>query len=250
MNKQIPVVGLPACVRHFNMHDYHIVSEKYLRAIDEVAEVAGAIIPSMGNEGHLSAILDRLDGILIPGSPSDIEPHNYGQDVKRDDMLHDSQRDSTTLPLVRMAIERKIPILGICRGIQEMNVALGGNLFQAVHNLDERIDHRAKDSDIAEVKYGLAHEVDILEGGLLDKIVGKGRFMVNSIHGQGIDNMANGLFLEAKAPDGQIEAVSVIDHPFALGVQWHPEWLIDKNPVSRKIFNGFADAVRARMCSK
>jgi putative glutamine amidotransferase len=199
------------------------------------------MIPPMG-EAQL-ALLDRIDGLLIPGSPSNVEPHHYGVAESLTPHKHDPQRDATTLPLIREAIRRGLPLLAICRGIQELNVALGGSLHQQVHDVDGRADHRAGPGTLAE-KYAPKHPVTL--SGSLARIIGAGTIQVNSLHEQAIDRPAPRLVVEATAEDGTIEAVRVADAPgFALGVQWHPEASVPSNPDSLALFRAFGEACRA-----
>jgi len=161
--------------------------------------------------------------------------------------LHDPDRDATTLPLIREAVRRDLPVLAICRGIQELNVALGGTLYQRIFDLPQRFNHHRRrgpmrqDSD----RYGPAHSVSLTPGGVLAGIAGADEIMVNSLHGQGIDQPAPGLLIEAVAPDGQIEAVSLPGARFVIGVQWHPEYKPLENPFSRALFVAFAQACHA-----
>jgi putative glutamine amidotransferase len=185
------------------------------------------------------------DGILLTGSPANVHPSHFGQTVRDPKLPLDEERDSVTLPLVHLAIERGIPLLAVCRGHQELNVALGGTLHQALHELPGRRDHREPADAAIEKQYGPAHDVEILPGTRLESIVGQSHIVVNSLHGQGIDELAAGLVAEAIAPDHVIEAVRIREHPgFSLGVQWHPEWKVMENPVSLRIFRAFGEACR------
>jgi putative glutamine amidotransferase len=200
---------------------------------------AGAIpimIPPLG-EAELP-VLDRLDGLLIPGSPSNVHPSHYeGGDSQTPD-LHDPARDATTLPLIHAALERGIPILCICRGLQELNVALGGTLYQEVHKVPGRMDHRAGEG---ELRFAIKHEVTL--SGELARIIGATTIAVNSLHGQAIDQLAPGLVVEAVAPDGTIEAVRVVDAPgFNIAVQWHPEWEVTHFEDRKRLFEAFGAA--------
>ena len=193
-------------------------------------------------------MLDQLDGLLITGSPSNLEPHHYGGPAAGAVGPSDPARDATTLPLIRQALARGVPLLAICRGLQELNVALGGTLHQEVHELPGRLDHRSDKTVAAEQRYAPAHEVSLTAGGMLQALLGgAARIEVNSLHGQAIDRLAPGLVVEARAPDGTIEAVAVrAAAAFALAVQWHPEWRVLDNPVSRRLYAAFGAACRAR----
>jgi putative glutamine amidotransferase len=196
------------------------------------------LIPPLGE--RMLGLLDSIDGLLIPGSPSNVHPDHYEGGESETPDFHDLERDHTTLPLIRAAIARGIPVLAICRGIQELNVALGGTLIQRVHIHDGRLDHRGDPGDL-EVRYGPNHPVAVT--GSLAKLLGTDSIIVNSIHGQAIDRLAPGLIVEATAPDGTIEAVAMPEaRGFVLGLQWHPEWSYAANPHSLAIFRAFSDA--------
>jgi putative glutamine amidotransferase len=237
-----PVVGIPACARTHKGIDilWHETPARYAEALFHASGVLPVMIPPLGPTQ--TELLDRLDGLLLPGSPSNVHPSLYeGGDSLTPD-CHDHERDATTMPLVRKAIARGIPVLAICRGIQELNVALGGTLHQTVHNVSGRLDHRAGFGAMEE-KYGLKHTVKL--SGRLAHLIGVTEIMVNSLHGQAIDQPAPGMEVEALAPDGTIEAVWVASAPgFTLGIQWHPEWRYAENPGSMAIFKAFGDACR------
>ena len=247
----VPLVGLPACARQIGIHPFHVVGDKYMRAVAEAAGGLPLTVPALGAALDFDAVLDRFDGLLFTGSPSNVEPDRYDGPPSEDGTLHDPERDATTLPLIRRAIDRAIPIFCICRGVQELNVALGGSLHQAVHRVAGRIDHRSNGSQPRDVQYGPAHDVTLSAGGLLASLWPRAEVAVNSLHAQGIDRLAPRLVVEAIAPDGQIEAVRVSDAPsFALGVQWHPEWKVTDDPFSMAIFGAFGEATRARAASR
>src|SRR5580704_11886810 len=244
--RNLPLVGLPACVR--TVHEtrvIHSVAEKYLDAVIDVAGCLPVLIPAVGSKLDLCQLLDTLDGLLLTGSPSNVEPAHYGGEPSREGTLHDPDRDATTLPLIREAIRRDMPVLAICRGIQELNAALGGTLHQRVHELPGRLDHRTK-KDAPGGPYGPAHEVALTPGGLLAALAGCNRVTVNSLHSQGVDSPAARLRVEAVAPDGLIEAVSLPGARFVVGVQWHPEYKARDNPLSCALFSAFSEACRAR----
>nr|WP_199068359.1 gamma-glutamyl-gamma-aminobutyrate hydrolase family protein [Chromobacterium sp. ASV5] len=226
---------------------FHVVGEKYITAAAGGAGGLPLLIPAMGNHAHLLEVLNMVDGILLPGSPSNVEPHHYNGEPSRPGTLHDPQRDATTLPLIRMLVDAGIPLLGICRGFQEINVALGGELHQHVQEQPGLRDHREVKSESMDEMYQLSHHVDFAPGGLLASWTGETRAKVNSLHQQGIRRLADCLEREATAEDGLIEAYRVRDaKSFAFAVQWHPEWRYWENPVSQAIFNAFGDACRAR----
>jgi len=237
------VVGIPACAKTIDDREYHLTPSRYAAAVMFGVGALPIMIPPIG-EAQV-ALLDRIDGLLIPGSPSNVHPDQYAGGESETPDRHDAQRDATTLPLIRAAIVRGIPLLAICRGIQELNVALGGTLIQRVHELPGRMDHRGGKGPL-DIAYGPKHTVAAT--GQLARIVGTNEFMVNSRHGQCIDRLAPGLVVEATAPDGTIEAVSYPGAPgFVLGVQWHPEWRFAEIPANLALFEAFGEACRARL---
>jgi putative glutamine amidotransferase len=232
-------------------HPFHMVGEKYARAVLDAAEGAPLLIPSLADELGLDELLERLDGLLFTGSPSNVEPYRYQGPPSVPGTLHDPARDATTLPLIRKAVHAGVPVFGICRGFQEMNVAFGGTLHQRVHEVPGRLDHRDDESQPLEVQYGPAHDVVLEPGGVLRGLAGGERVRVNSLHSQGIDRLGEELAVEARAPDGLIEAFRVpAARRFALAVQWHPEWQVMSHPFSRALFAAFGAASRERAQSK
>jgi len=242
--RYMPIVGIPTCLRKVNGRIFHGVNDRYPNAVIDAAKCLPLLIPAVGSRVDVCTVLDRLDGLLLTGSPSNVHPSHYGAEPSHPEILHDQERDATTLPLIREAIRRDLPILAICRGIQELNVALGGTLHQRVHELPGRLNHRSR-KDSADGPYGPAHSVTLTAGGLLASLVGAYEVMVNSLHSQGIDRPAPRLRVEAVAPDGQIEAVSLPEARFVLGVQWHPEYKAMDNPFSGALFSAFAEACGA-----
>ncbi|MCW3477261.1 gamma-glutamyl-gamma-aminobutyrate hydrolase family protein [Limobrevibacterium gyesilva] len=235
------IVGVPACSKDINGLLQHATPARYGAALMGGAEAMPILLPPVG-EGLL-ALLDRLDGLLLSGSPSNVEPQRYGVDQDLTPGKHDPHRDGTTLPLVRAALGRGMPVLAICRGIQELNVALGGTLHQKVQDLPGRMDHRAGEGTLDHC-FRLKHTVTV--SGHLAGIVGGTEIMVNSLHEQAIDRPADGLVVEAAAADGTIEAVRVASAPgWAFGLQWHPEWHYLTDAPSMNIFRAFGDACRA-----
>lgn len=243
-----PLIGIPADRRMVGPHPFHQVGEKYAHAVARAAGGLPVLLPVLPEPLAAEDVLETLDGLLFPGSPSNVEPHHYEEGPSEPGTLHDPERDATTLPLVRAAIARGVPLLGICRGFQEMNVALGGSLWQRVHETPGLTDHREDKSAPLEVQYGPAHELLLEAGGMLRGLAGGAeRVRVNSLHGQGVKRLAPGLRVEARAPDGLIEAFTVQDAPaFALGVQWHPEWRVMANEFSVAMFAAFGAAARDR----
>jgi putative glutamine amidotransferase len=237
-----PIVAIPACVTLTNERLTHATPARYAEAVAGGANAVPIMIPPLG-QSQLS-ILDRIDGLLCPGSRSNVHPSEYGTDESLTPDRHDPHRDATTLPLIRAAITRGMPVLAICRGIQELNVALGGTLHQNLHDKPGRSDHRPTDTTSLEAAYGPSHIVSVT--GALARIVGMAEITVNSLHTQAIDRPAPGLIVEALAEDGTIEAVSMPGAPgFVLGLQWHPEWRFAERPASVAIFRAFGEACRA-----
>ena len=246
-----PLIGIPADRRMVGAHPFHMVGEKYARAVLDAAGAAPLLIPSLADELGFEELLERLDGLLFTGSPSNVEPHRYEGPPSAPGTLHDPARDATTLPLIRKAVAAGVPVFGICRGFQEMNVAFGGTLHQKLHEVPGHLDHRDDGTQPLEVQYGPAHDVTLEPGGLLRAFAAGDRIRVNSLHSQGIDRLGPELEVEARAPDGVIEAFRVRNaQRFALAVQWHPEWKVMSNPFSRALFAAFGEASRERAAAK
>src|SRR5438105_7240045 len=224
--RTLPLIGIPSCVRSIHERAFHTVNERYTSAVIDAVGGLPVLIPAIGPMADCGAILDRLDGILLTGSPSNVEPHHYGGPPSREGTLHDPDRDATTLPMIREAVRRDMPVLAICRGIQELNVALGGTLHQRIFEMPERFNHKRRQRPMTipdNERYGPAHAVALAPGGLLARLAGATEIMVNSLHGQGIDHPAPDLVIEAVAPDGQIAAASLAATPVLGGAQPHPE---------------------------
>ncbi|MFL6661541.1 MAG: gamma-glutamyl-gamma-aminobutyrate hydrolase family protein [Rhizobacter sp.] len=238
------IVLIPACNRVLGQHPFHVAGQKYAEAV-RLAGCLPLVVPSIAPD-EIDDVLDAADGVLLTGSPSNVHPVHFGEDVHDDALPLDPERDRWTLPLIPQALARGIPLFAICRGFQEANVALGGSLHQAVHEVPGQRDHRGAKDAAPEVTYGVAHPVDVMPGGVLERVLGQRRFQVNSVHGQGVNRLAGGLRVEARAPDGLVEAFSAPDAPaFNLCVQWHPEWQAATNPVSRRLLEAFGDACRS-----
>jgi putative glutamine amidotransferase len=243
-----PFIGIPADRRMIGQHWFHAVGEKYIAAVAQAAGAHPVLIPALGAELQLDTLLERFDGLLLTGSPSNVEPHHYKGPASDPGTLHDPARDATTLPLIPAAVRAGLPVLGLCRGFQEMNVAFGGTLHQKVHAVPGYHNHREDLEQPLDIQYGPAHEVTLEQGGLLHRLAATDRITVNSLHSQGVDQLAPGLQIEARAPDGLIEAFRVKDAPtFAVAVQWHPEWKVMTNPFSRALFEAFGAAALERM---
>ncbi len=244
---EAPLVLLPACRLDKDGQSYHTIGDKYVRAIAAAAGGLPLMLPSLADHYDVDAIVARADGIVLTGSPSNVHPEAYGRASDPGAEPHDTWRDAVTLPLIRAALAQACPLLAICRGMQELNVALGGTLHPRLHELAARMDHRRPDSDDIAVQYGPAHTVTLRPGGVLAGIVGAETLTVNSLHWQGIERPANNLRVEATAEDGTIEAVTMPDAAgFVLGVQWHPEYAPETNPGACAIFGAFGAAARER----
>ena len=243
-----PVVLVPACNRMLGQHPFHIAGQKYVDAV-RLAGCLPLIVPT-ARADEFDALLDIADGVLLTGSPSNVHPRHFGEDVLDPALPLDPERDDWTLPLIPRVLARGMPLFAICRGFQETNVALGGTLHQAVQNVPGQHDHRAPKDAPADVQYGLAHEIVVQPGGvlasMLDGLPEAPHIRVNSVHGQGVNRLAPGLRIEALAPDGLIEGYSVAQaRGFNLAVQWHPEWQAASNPVSIRLFKAFGAACEA-----
>ena len=240
-----PIVIVPACTRAIGPHPYHAAQYKYIDAVVLGADCAPLILPALGDRLDLETTLAACHGIMLTGSASNVHPSYYAQEVRDPALPQDRARDATTLPLIRAAIARGIPLLAICRGFQEMNVALGGSLHQAVQEVEGMMDHRENPEASLDDQYGPAHPVSLAPSGVMARILGVASIDVNSLHGQGVAALAPGLAVEAVSDDGLVEAFSVPSAPgFALAVQWHPEWRLTENPDSMKMFGAFGDACR------
>lgn len=236
-----PIIGITGCARSIDDHLFTATPARYGEALVVAAGALPLLIPPKGEA--MLAVLDRLDGLLLPGSPSNVEPARYKASEDLTPGKHDPARDATALPLIKAALARGLPLLAICRGIQELNVALGGTLIQQVQTLPGRFDHRGGPGTRAE-RYGLKHKVTLCGG--LAEILGARSITVNSLHEQAIDRPGEGVIVEGVAPDGTIEAVRVAGVTgFAYGVQWHPEWEVKAFPDRMALFAAFGSAARA-----
>ncbi len=240
-DRQMPLVLVPACNRQLGEHPFHVAGSKYIDFV-RLAGCVPLVVPNARPEEQAS-LLALADGVLLTGSPSNVHPRHFDESVHNSELPLDADRDEWTLPFIPQVLERGVPLFAICRGAQETNVALGGSLHQAVQELPGMADHRADGNSSAERQYGPAHEVQAVPGGLLAGIVGDVRFDVNSVHAQAVNRLAQDLQVEARAPDGLIEAFT---HRRAVGfnlcVQWHPEWRAADNPVSLRLARAFGDA--------
>ena len=226
-------------------HPFHAVGEKYIAAVTQAADCLPLLIPVLESPLDITEILRRVDGIFFTGSPSNVEPKHYAGPDSVPGTLHDPHRDATTLALIPRAVASGVPVFGVCRGFQEMNVAMGGTLHQRVQEVAGFADHREDKDQPLEAQYAPVHDVVLEPGSLLRRLAGTDRVRVNSLHAQGVDRLGPDLAVEARAPDGLIEAFSVRSAPaFALAVQWHPEWQVMNNEFSKALFAEFGKAAR------
>lgn len=246
-----PIVALPANTKELETYQWHGAAETYLQAIVHGIGGIPLIVPSLGEAVDLDALIERVDGVLLTGGRTNIHPERYGAPADPRAEPHDHRRDELALTLATAALRHGVPLFAICRGVQELNVALGGSLHSEVQELEGRHDHRAPRSDDRDERFAIREEVTIEPDGLLAKILGTGPVRVNSLHRQAIDRLGEGLVVEARALDGTVEAVSVAGAPtFALGVQWHPEYWVRTDGPSGKLFAAFGDAIRDHMAKR
>lgn len=242
MSLSQPLVGVVCNFRDLDGHHCQIIGQKYV----EAALWAGCqpvLLPALGQVLDADCLLERLDGVILTGGVSNVEPHHYGGGPSREGTPHDPGRDALVLALIRGAVARAQPVLGICRGLQEINVAFGGSLHQHLHEVPGRMDHRSDKTKSLLERYQPRHAIATTAGGYLRQLIGAGEAMVNSLHGQGVDRLAPGMTVEAMAQDGTVEALCVTAAPgFALGVQWHTEFAPETTPVHGRIFAAFGVA--------
>ncbi|KRG41216.1 glutamine amidotransferase [Stenotrophomonas pictorum JCM 9942] len=246
----LPLVGLPTDRKPIGSHPFLVVGEKYVRAVAEAAQTMPVVLPLLQPPLPADAWLARLDGLLLTGATSNIEPHHYAGGASWPGNPHDPARDTNVLGLIPQAMAMGLPILAICRGFQEVNVACGGSLHPQVHNVPGLADHREDPDSPLDVQYGPAHRLTLTSAGLLAGIAGTGEVQVNSVHGQGVSRLGEGLQVEARAPDGLIEAFRGPGSSFLLGVQFHPEWRFSENPFYCGIFKAFGEACRRYQSQK
>jgi putative glutamine amidotransferase len=242
-NQASPLVLISACYREIGDMAAYVSSRRYM---DFVRQAGGVplMVPGARPE-EIDTLLQMVDGVLLTGSCSNVHPSHYGETLRDPSLPQDQERDAWTLPLVPRAIAKGIPLFAICRGAQEVNVALGGSLHQAVHELDGYADHRSDDAPTVEERYAPNHALALSQDGQLHRWLGQDEIMVNSVHGQGVKILAPGLRVEARAPDGLIEAFSFEKaSAFNLAVQWHPEWRSQENPVSARLAQLFGEALQ------
>ena len=251
-----PTILVLCDVKLIDDYTFHMVGEKYVNAVAHAANANPILMPAWGKgidlgaiEYDLAALLPVLDGVCLPGSITNVHPSHYHQNLLNDKLELDAQRDTAAFPIIHACIEVNIPLLAICRGFQELNVALGGSLHQAVANVPGFNNHSWDDEKPREEQYLPSHRIKILKDCLLHRILDQTDLAVNSLHHQGIEQLAPGLHADAISEDGLIEAVSLPGH-FVLGVQWHPEWSTATDSSSRAIFSALGEAARLRSEAK
>lgn len=238
-----PVLGVICCQRTVGSEAAQAVIERYIRAAMQYADVAALLIPSLPDLMSAAEVAPRLDGVLLTGTPSNVAPHRYGE--QHGDGPFDEGRDAIALAMVGQMIEAAKPVFGICRGFQEINVALGGSLRGDASTSDELIRHHAPDGVSFDAMFEHRHPVALAEGGMLAQAYGKAALEVNSVHYQGVARLAEGLTVEALAPDGLVEAYSARPNGAPLlAVQWHPEWGTENDPDSQAYFALLGKALR------
>lgn len=226
-------------------HPYQVMTHKYITPLVELAGCIPLLVPTCCGTEDLAQYLAMADGVYLTGAGSNIDPGHYGQENLTPEKPQDPDRDHFDLPLIRAALDQRVPLFGICRGMQEINVALGGTLHQKLYTVPGVSDHRENPETPIPVQYGVSHTVGLTPASWLSQALGDKVIGVNSLHGQGIDRLATGLEVLGAAPDGVIEAFHAPGiSPFLLGVQWHPEWLAAENPVSVALFEAFGKACR------
>ncbi len=234
-------------------HRVHATGERNVHALVRMVDCIPLLLPPVGAAMDIDALVSRVDGVVLTGGRSNVEPHHYDGPAFPADEIVDPSRDSLVLPLVRACIAARVPVFGICRGIQEINVALGGSLHYRIHQVPGKNDHRRPQHDdvTPEEVYRLNHLVRFTAGGLFQSLTGHDEMMVNSLHGQGVDRLGEGLVVEATSPDGVIEGLRYDDETqFVVGVQWHAEWQPEKHALSGALYTAFGEAARARAAQR
>jgi putative glutamine amidotransferase len=254
MKKSPALVWLPADHRLLGSGDgaspFLVLGDKYARAVKVNAHAQPVVFP-LADASDVDALLPLVDGVMLTGSPSNVDPSHFGQTVADPSLPLDPLRDSLTLQLVKACLERGVPLLGVCRGFQEINVALGGSLHQQVQTVEGMQDHRENRQAPYADQYAPSHTVHFLPDCAFAKWAGASQARVNSLHGQGIDRLAQGLRALGHADDGLVEAYEVLGATaFAYAVQWHPEWRTSENPFYAALFNAFGAACSERHAAR
>jgi len=233
-------------------HASHRAGDRFVIAVRDICGAMPLLLPALGFGADMDTLLDNIDGVILTGGASNVHPRHYDGGEPRDKNLLDERRDGIALDVTRACVERNVPLFAICRGIQEMNVALGGSLHQYMHEQPNHFDHRRPRDKPMEVQLGARQRITLTPGGLLQDLAnGARQVMVNSLHAQGIDRLADPLVVEAVADDGMIEAVRLADSPtFSIGVQWHAEYRTEDHDLYRALFSAFGDAVATHAATR
>ena len=250
-----PLIGVSASAMEAaeRRHPVHATGERSVHSLLKMVDCIPVLLPPVGAAVDVVDLVTRMDGFVLTGGRANVEPHHYGGPVFPADEPIDPGRDALVLPLVRACIAAHVPLFGICRGIQEINVALGGSLHYRIHQLSGKNDHRRprRDDVTVEEVFKLNHMVKLTAGGLFQSLTGCDEMMVNSLHGQGVDRLGKGLVVEATSPDGVIEGLRYNDDTqFIVGVQWHAEWQPEQHTLSGALYNAFGKAARARVARR
>jgi putative glutamine amidotransferase len=241
--KRKPVVLMSMGAQERKGHAYQVMTQKYMSPLIEFAGCVPLLAPTCFGTEDLEQYLSMADGVYVTGAGSNIDSRLYGQENLTPDKAQDQDRDHFDLPLIRAALAMGLPLLGICRGMQEMNVALGGDIHQKLYEIEGVNDHREDSSTPPAEQYADIHLVRLVPNTWLAELMGQAEIPVNSLHGQGIKTLGKGLQPLAHAEDGVIEAIHLPEaEQFTLGVQWHPEWQAAQNPHSIRLFQAFGAA--------
>lgn len=250
-----PIVAVTSDYKDMAPYMWHAAPSPYIDAATDVAQVVPLIAPSTGDRLDIETLLDRVDGVLVTGSRSNVHPSRYGQQAGEEHAPFDNERDATTIPLIRRAVERGVPLLAICRGIQELNVAFGGTLSAAFQKKRDLEGHGYPWEGTLDERFALAHGLKIEHGSCIAEIlkqeIADNCVEVNSLHTQALEQLGGRIVVEAVAPDGTIEAVTVAGAPgFVVGVQWHPEYWAATDRSSNTLLRAFGDAARSYLAAK
>lgn len=247
-----PVVGIIG--NQFLINEHYVVQgagAMNLNAVSNVSKCTPLIIPTDPNLFAIHEILDVCDAFVFTGARANVHPEEYGEEATEAHGEFDRDRDTVALSLVRACVDRGQPFFGICRGFQEVNVAMGGSLYPEIRDLEGRDNHRMPPDGTLEEKFELRHEVTVSEDGPFAKVFGSSKVFTNTLHGQGIKSAGPRVVVDGYAHDGTPEAIYIKDAPgFTLSVQWHPEWNAGQDKVSRPLFEAFGDAARIWSQSK
>ncbi len=247
-----PVIGIIGNFYTLNdQYPTHAGGTMNSEAISHVSKCLPLIVPSHPDFVCVDELLEVCDGFLFTGGRPNVHPEEYGEDPTEAHGEFDRCRDAITLPLIRACVERGQPFFGICRGFQEVNVAMGGTLYPEIRELPGRMNHRMPPDGTLDEKFEIRHDVHFDEGGTFHQLLGKTCVRTNTLHGQGIKSAGPRVDIEGHADDGTPEAIVIKDAPgFTLSVQWHPEYKAAEDPVSRPLFEAFGDAARAWRAAK